>query len=102
MADIVKAVRVIAGAVERVLKTKPVTLLAIAHALLGIGLAFGWINWTGAQLGSVNGLLAALGLKASTVVTANTRLSDETLAEVNAQPWQGPLTAPAPDGPGDP
>lgn len=89
------------AAVERVLRAKPVTLLAIAHAALAVALAFGWWDWTATQLASVEGLFAALGWKASTVVTANTRLDGKTLARVAGQPWAGPLTAGPPDGPGD-
>ena len=88
-------------AVTRLLRAKPVTLLAVAHAILGIGLAFGVIGWTGTQLAAVEGLFAALGWKASTQVTANARLDDATLASVQRQPWAGPLTAGPPDGPGD-
>ncbi len=82
-------------AAARFLQSKPVTILAVCHAVIGAALAFGVIDWTGTQLAAVEGVFAALGWKASTQVTANTRLSDATLAVVDAQPWAGP------DGPGD-
>jgi hypothetical protein len=79
------------------LRTKPVTIIALAHAILGVALAFGLLEWSGQQLAAVEGVFAALGFGAAGQVTANTRLPDEVLGEVGSQPWAGPLTAGPPD-----
>jgi len=75
-------------------QTKPVSLVAGLQALLAVAIAFGLVELDGAQLASVEGLFAVLGVGGSKRVTANTRLDDATLEAVAAaaSPWAAPLT----------
>lgn len=75
-------------------RTKPVTLLAFAHALLGCALAFGLVEFTTTQLVAVQGLFASLGFGGASLVTANARLDPKVVAAAKGQPWAGPLTLP--------
>ena len=76
------------------LKTKPITLVAIAHAVLACLIAFGVVELDGSQLAAVEGLFAAVGFGGASLVTANTRLAPEVLAEARERtsPWAAALT----------
>jgi len=76
------------------LKAKPVTLLAVAHAVMLVAVTFGVVEWDGRELAAVEGVFAALGFKAAGMVTANVRLDADTLAAARERPssWAGSLT----------
>ena len=82
---------------KNTVQAKPVTIVATLHAILACLVAFGVVELDGPQLAAVQGLFAAVGFGGASLVTANTRLTPEALAAAKAQPWAGPLTAPAPD-----
>jgi len=73
-------------------RTKPVTILATLHALLGVLIAFGVLELDGGQLAAVEAVFAAVGFGSASQVTANTRLSPEAIAEATPKPWAGSLT----------
>jgi len=79
---------------KNALATKPVTLVAVAHALLACLVAFGVVELDGGQLAAVQGLFAALGFTGASLVTANTRLDAGVVAEARERtsPWAAPLT----------
>ena len=76
------------------LKTKPITLVAIAHSVLACLIAFGVVELDGSQLAAVEGLFAAVGFGGASLVTANTRLAPEVLKAAQERPnrWAGALT----------
>lgn len=75
------------------MRHQPVRLLAIAHAVLAVVLAFHLVTMTAEQLAAVEGLFAALGFTAASSVTPNARLDDETVAKAKASvDWRGRLT----------
>jgi hypothetical protein len=75
------------------LKHKPVTLLAVAHAVMVVVLVFELVDWTSAQMAAVEGLFSALGFTAAGQVTANARLDDGIVAAAKSSvDWRGRLT----------
>lgn len=88
----------IIGKILGVFRYKPVTLLVLADACLGIAAAFGLFgvdSWDGTQWTAVQALFTALGAKATTMVTANARLTDEVVAEAKDQAVLGEDVPPA-------
>jgi hypothetical protein len=82
-----------------ILKHKPVTLLAVAHAILGVLAAFELVHWDGGQWAAVEGVFAALGFTAASQVTANVRLdpADVAAAKAKKPPIDEPVDEPDTD-----
>jgi hypothetical protein len=79
-------------------KHKPITLLALAHAVLACLLAFNLVEFSAEQMVAVEGVFSALGFTAASQVTANAKLDDETVAAAKSSvDWRGRLTTDSSD-----